>query len=567
MEAARNLLSPSPSFPPPRTTHFRNSLSSASTSVLMFHEQIVPTVSSVPATSITQRFSTSVVTKDHGDELKPPLSVLKEEKTTQATLDRRKIDTGNLVHEETRYNDSNRLVLDFERQLLHWPESWHVFPSLQREVNSSASLAMDPSKAASPKKHMDVELCDALTLAKEALSASKEAASLAEESKLVEVDSDDSHSVSLTNFLGEEDRTVRSMRLLERRSKKRKVPKSKVLYHEKHSSRGADVRKMLNEGFDRNDPLRLFLAGAETKQLLTIEEESELIVQVQDFLKLEQVKIRLQSQFGREPTMVEWAEACGLSCSILQSQLHRGTRGREKLIYANLRMVVHIAKQYQGRGIGLQDLLQEGSRGLMRSVEKFKPQAGCRFGTYAYWWIRQTIRKAIFQHSRTIRLPENVYTLIAKVLDARRLYIQEGNHYPSKEDLAKRVGITVEKLEKLLFTTRMPLSMQQPVWADQDTTFQEVIADPGIEIPDVTVAKQLMRHHVRNLLRILSQRERQIIALRFGIKDGKHRSLSEIGNLYGLSKERVRQLESRALYKLKQCLDSQGLDAYTSLLV
>ncbi|KAF3438696.1 hypothetical protein FNV43_RR21460 [Rhamnella rubrinervis] len=187
-----------------------------------------------------------------------------------------------------------------------------------------------------------------------------------------------------------------------------------------------------------------------------------------------------------------------------------------------------------------------GSRGLMRSVEKFKLQAGCRFGTYAYWWIRQTIRKAIFQHSRTIRLPENVYTLIAKVLDARRLYIREGNHYPSKEDLAKRVAITVEKLEKLLFTTGMPLSMQQPVWADQDTTFQ-VIADPGIEITDAGVAKQLMRHHVRNLLGILSQRERPIIALRFGIKDGKHKSLSGIGNLYGLSRERVRQ-ESRALY-------------------
>ncbi|KAF3438777.1 hypothetical protein FNV43_RR21541 [Rhamnella rubrinervis] len=205
-----------------------------------------------------------------------------------------------------------------------------------------------------------------------------------------------------------------------------------------------------------------------------------------------------------------------------------------------------------------------GSRGLMRSVEKFKLQAGCRFGTYAYWWIRQTIRKAIFQHSRTIRLPvmakllsnfslwdfllglENVYTLIAKVLDARRLYIREGNHYPSKEDLAKRVAITVEKLEKLLFTTGMPLSMQQPVWADQDTTFQ-VIADPGIEITDASVAKQLMRHHVRNLLGILSQRERPIIALRFGIKDGKHKSLSGIGNLYGLSRERVRQ-ESRALY-------------------
>ena len=122
-------------------------------------------------------------------------------------------------------------------------------------------------------------------------------------------------------------------------------------------------------------------------------------------MRLVKVKSKLQSQFGREPTLVEWAEAMGLSCSALQAELHSGNRSREKLINANLRMVVHIAKQYQGRGLSLQDLLQEGSMGLMKSVEKFKPQVGCRFATYAYWWIRQTITKFIMQHSRTIRLP------------------------------------------------------------------------------------------------------------------------------------------------------------------
>lgn len=117
------------------------------------------------------------------------------------------------------------------------------------------------------------------------------------------------------------------------------------------------------------------------------------------------MKSKLQSQFGREPTLVEWAEAIGLRCSALQAELHSGNSSRDKLIYANLRMVVHIAKQYQSRGLSLQDLLQEGSMGLMKSVERFKPQVGCRFATYAYWWIRQTIRKSIMQHSRTVRLP------------------------------------------------------------------------------------------------------------------------------------------------------------------
>ncbi|KAJ6381748.1 hypothetical protein OIU77_030424 [Salix suchowensis] len=229
-------------------------------------------------------------------------------------------------------------------------------------------------------------------------------------------------------------------------------------------------------------------------------------------------------------------------------------------------MVVHIAKRYQNRGLGLQDLLQEGSMGLMKSVEKFKPQVGCRFATYAYWWIRQTITKAIFQNSRTIRLPENVYGLLGKVMEAKRSYIQEGNHHPTTEEVARRVGIAIDKLEKLLCFTRTPLSMQQTVWSDQTTTFQEITADTEIEIPDVSASKQLMRKHILGLLNILSLKERQIIRLRFGIEDGKQKSLSEIGSVFGLSKERVRQLESRALYKLKQCVGSHGLDAYAEIL-
>ncbi|XP_056171517.1 RNA polymerase sigma factor sigF, chloroplastic-like [Syzygium oleosum] len=182
--------------------------------------------------------------------------------------------------------------------------------------------------------------------------------------------------------------------------------------------------------------------------------------------------------------------------------------------------------------------------GLMKSIEKFKPQAGCQLATYAYWWIRQTVRKAIFQNSRTIRLPENVYALLSKVMEAKRSYIQEGHHHPSKEQEAKRAGISVHKLEKLASTTTPPLSLQQPLWADQDTTFQEIIADTGVEIPDLSVSKQLMRRDVRNLLSTLSPRERQIMKLRYGIDGGEQGSLSDIGNIFGLSKERVRQLES-----------------------
>lgn len=569
MEAGRNLLSLPPSFP--SRTRVKHSLSSSassssSSSVLMHNEQSAPAVASVPTSSVARHFPTSVLLQEQRDEYRPLLHMFKEDKTSQATSDSRNMETEAFFVEEKNSGDLDQLVQDLEHQFLHWPDLWNLSPPMKRGEDPSVSLTMQ-SLSNDTEESVDAEPFDAVALARKALSASKEAASLAENPKLNGAEFTD---ISLTSSLGyplEEVKTVRSTRFLERRSKKRKVSKPKVTNHETYNSRKASVKKKLSEGFDRNDPLRLFLWGPETRKLLTADEEFELIAQIQDLIRLEKEKSKLQSQFGREPTLIEWAKAIGLSCRDLKSELHSGNSSREKLINANLRLVVHVAKQYQGRGIGLHDLLQEGSMGLMKSVEKFKPQAGCRFASYAYWWVRQTIRKAIFQHSRTIRLPENIYTLLSRVLEAKRLYIQEGNHSPDKEDLARRVGITVEKLERLIFITRMPLSMQQPVWADQDTTFQEITADTGVEIPDITVQKQLMRQHVRNLLTLLNPKERCIVRLRFGIEDGKPKSLSEVGNIFGLSKERVRQLESRALYRLKQSLGGKASYGYADLLI
>ncbi|MBA0800727.1 hypothetical protein Gohar_011145 [Gossypium harknessii] len=511
--------------------------------VSMFHEQAAAAAAtSIPINSVARHFPTSVLSQEQRDDCRPLpiLQYFKEDKAYPGPTDKQQVENGTTLHEEKASNN-------FEQQMFQWPDLRQLLSVLELGENPSSSLNMQ-SVAADTEEIMNVEPSTILALAKNALSASKQALALAEDLKL---DLDD----SLSNSLGsansstlpveeEEAPIVRSTRRLERQSKRRRMP-SKFMISDTYSSRKTYVRKNASGSYDPNDPLRLFLRGPETTQLLTAKEESELIVKVQDLMRLEKLKSKLQSQFGREPTLVEWAEAIGLSCSALQAELHNGNRSREKLVYANFRMVVHVAKQYQGRGMNLQDLLQEGSMGLIKSVEKFKPQVGCRFATYSYWWIRQTITKSIVQHSRTIRLP----------------------HCPSKEELATRAGITVQKLDKLLFTTRTPLSMQQPVWTDQDTTFQEVTLDTGIEIPDVSVAKQLMRQHVRNLLRVLSPKERKIIKLRFGIEESKENSLSEIGNIFGLSKERVRQLESRALYKLKQCLVKQGLGAYADLLV
>lgn len=486
------------------------------------------------------------------------------------------------LHKEKEKQEFDRYLKYFERRLLYQPGLWHLFPTsfteetLPNLVTESKSLVASETNIGSELLRKDrspssVKPEDVLALAKKAMIASKNAALLADKSDILAAEFDQVHLSGLdlhgfnNEILIEEKPAVRSKRRLERLSKKRKVsrkPDDDIF--EVSTAATTDVSKKIKKGLNNDDPLRLFLSGLETKQLLTVKEEKVLFSRIQEHRKLEDVKQRLQMQFNREPTLSEWAEAVGMSRQDLYSSISSGKRCREKMIYANFRLVIHIAKQYEGKGLNIQDLLQEGSKGLMKSLEKFKPKAGCRFPTYAYWWIRQSIRKAIFQNSRTIRLPENVFALLKKIQTARRLCRQEG-HTPTSEELAKRVGIRVERLQSVLMTSRNPLSIQERAWADQDVTFQEITADPEVEIPDLIIAKQMMRQHVGNLLGLLNRRERQIIKFRFGI-GSERMSLSEIGAMYSLSKERVRQLESRAMDKLKECLPSQGLEAYIDLL-
>ncbi|XP_051130272.1 RNA polymerase sigma factor sigF, chloroplastic [Andrographis paniculata] len=547
MEFGRSLVS-SPTQLSFRATHFRN-CSASSNSVLLLHEQVTPVVTSLSTISFAGCSPTSVLAQEQRNDSRQ-LLCLKDDTTSQLKQASQVVVAPNHSTDE-RDDNVDPDLNDFRLQLLRRPELWYLWLSFQRKEQYF------PNETKFNQTLDTVDTEHVIALAKEAFAASKEAATIAKDAKLFE------SGLTWANM----QRTVRSTRLLERQAKRRRVPKHNVEVQETHHSRKVEQLRKSSEEFDPNDPLRLFLSGPETTQLLTAKEESELIAKIQDLKKLQEVRMQLQSQFSREPTLLEWSAAVGLSCQALQSELRSGNRSREKLIYANFRLVVHIAKQYQGRGLNLQDLMQEGSMGLMRSVEKFKPQAGCRFATYAYWWIRQSIRKSLFLHSRTIRLPENVYALLSKVYEAKKLCFQQGNHNPTKEDIARNAGISVVRLEELLYTSRTPQSIQQPVWTDQDTTLQEITADTAIESPDVCIAKQLMRKHVRGLLNVLSPRERKIIRLRFGIEDGKQRSLSEIGDCFGLSKERVRQLESRAMYRLKQCLNSHGLAAYAEMIV
>nr|QKY65003.1 plastidic RNA polymerase sigma-subunit 6 [Passiflora contracta] len=537
MEVGMTWLASPTSFP--SKTHLKNCLPS---SVLMFQEQALHLVNCNPMR----------------EEYRPLLNTSQEDGTSKETLDRKQMEMVTSLYKEKDTDESDQFARKFKRRLFYWPlEHVRLRPS-QTQENGSSYRAVQSSNAS---KLSDVEPAIVINLAKKALSASKEATLITKNSTDIDLVSSGSSS---NVAVDEENIVVRSTRRLERQSKTRRVPKTIDKFPKPHNSKRVDGRKKLSEGYDSNNPLRSFLWGPETIQLLTPDEESKLIVQLQDLKNLEGVKCKLQSSFGREPTIVEWAQAAGLSCPVLREQVHSGNRGRQKLITANLRLVVHIAKQYEGPGLSLADLLQAGSMGLMKSVEKFKSEFGCRFATYAYWWIRHGVQKAV-RDSNIIRLPECVYYQLSQIKQAKKSYIQEGNYEPTTEELARRTGISVRRVEKLLFMGRTLILVRNAAWVGQDYAFQ-FIADTEIENPEVTVAKQMMRQHVRELLNTLKPRERQIMILRFGFEDGKPKALSEIGDMFGLSKQYVWKLEGSAMHKLRQCIDSHGLEAYVNLL-
>ncbi|GAU44918.1 hypothetical protein TSUD_25810 [Trifolium subterraneum] len=528
----------------------------------MLREQVAPTLTSWCTSFSAQNFPTSVLLQEQCDEYRPLLHISKKDKTCQATLNTTEMDMVS-VHEDNDTGNVDQVARDFRQHL-------HLLPHLENLLSSTQTGEVDAS--------VTLQLEDSLQC--NAVSPSKQAASVAENLRSIKADEDADNSISsglASSILAEpslgRNKTVRSTRHRERRAKVRKVSKSKVKDNETYlvgkdaTQEKPHVQKKINKGLNQNGLLNAFLQSPESKQLLTFEQECQLVAQIQDLLRLEELKTSLQSQFGREPTIAEWAEGAGLNIRKLKAQLRCGNRSREKLIQTNVRMVHYVAKSYQGRGLSLEDLLQEGRTGLIKSVKMFKPRSGCRFASYSYWWIKQAIRKAIYNHSRTIRLPEKVFNNLSKVLEAKKLYMEDGNLNPTREELARRVGMTAGKVDSLLFVARIPISMQKTVGAETDTMLQEITADTAIECPNINVSKQLMRRHVLNVLNKLRPKERRIIRLRFGFEDGEERSLSEIGEIFGMSRERVRQLENRALYKIKKCLVNQGLDAYAEMLI
>ncbi len=298
------------------------------------------------------------------------------------------------------------------------------------------------------------------------------------------------------------------------------------------------------------DSIRLYLQEIGRIRLLRADEEIELARKIADLLELERIREQLCDHLHREPYDAEWADAVNMSVGQFRHRLHCGRRAKDKMVQSNLRLVVSIAKKYMNRGLSFQDLIQEGSLGLIRAAEKFDHEKGYKFSTYATWWIRQAITRAIADQSRTIRLPVHLYETISRIKKTTKLLSQEMGRKPTEEEIATRMEMTIEKLRFIAKSAQLPISLETPIGKEEDSRLGDFIESDG-ETPEDQVSKNLLREDLESVLDTLSPRERDVLRLRYGLDDGRMKTLEEIGQIFNVTRERIRQIEAKALRKLR----------------
>jgi len=314
------------------------------------------------------------------------------------------------------------------------------------------------------------------------------------------------------------------------------------------------------------DLVRSYLRDIGRVPLLSHEQEITLGRQVQELMALEEQEQELTMRSGGEaPSREEWAKACGLSERQLKKRLQLGRRAKERMVAANLRLVVSVAKKYTKRNMELLDLIQEGTIGLVRGVEKFDPTRGYKFSTYAYWWIRQGITRAIAEKSRTIRLPIHITETLNKLKKGQRELSQQLGRTPTVTELAEFVELPEEEVKELLCRARQPVSLETKVGDGDDTELLDLLAGEG-ELPGERVDGECLKGDLEALLEQLPELQGRVLKMRFGLpgpdlpEDEEPMSLTGIGRVLGISRDRVRNLERDALASLRRHRES--VEAY-----
>jgi RNA polymerase primary sigma factor len=326
---------------------------------------------------------------------------------------------------------------------------------------------------------------------------------------------------------------------------------------------GAPRRSSPGAGVDTDapgagaDPVRTYLKEIGRVSLLTAELEVSLAQRIEEGLKASEQLEKLGDPAESATQAVPAAERARLKRAVRD-----GAEAKDLLIESNLRLVVSIAKRYRNRGMAFLDLIQEGNLGLMRAVEKFDYTRGFKFSTYATWWIRQAITRAIADQARTIRIPVHMVETINKVVRVQRQLLQELGREPTVEEIALRVDLPVERVREIQRINQDTISLEQPMGDEEDFSLSDVIEDQGAVVPADAAARTMLNEAVKKALSELSPREQEVVRLRFGLDDGQMRTLEEVGRVFGVTRERIRQIESKTLAKLRHPMRSQPLRDY-----